>query len=135
MRKMKEHQKRGLGWYRDFTLSVIAGTCLLFALATAIEVHAGRGSAIDIKIVVGLFILILLCIFLSPNKTFILIGAFSTVAGLMLPKLLTTGDLYSLGTVLAMLISVAVVAGLRGLISFHRGRRSAQRSRVAGGPD
>ena len=124
---MRKDQKRGLAWYRDFTLSVIAGMCLLYALIFASAIHEGRGSAIDGKIVLGLLALMFACILLSPNKTFVLIGAFSTVAGLSLPKFITTGDLYALGVILTMLALVVAAGGLGELISYYRNRSSTDR--------
>jgi len=86
MQKTKEvfgYDRRNLGWYRDLALGVTAGLSLILGAIFAIELYSGHGSAFDWKICLGCIVVIVFCIFVSPNKSTILVGAIATPAALL----------------------------------------------------
>jgi ABC-type enterobactin transport system permease subunit len=105
-----------LAHYRDFTLGVLAGMCLSVGYIFASLALSPRGSPPDRVIAVGAFAGMVLCIFLSPNRMLILIGAFASVSGLTILKLFTGPSLTSFITAAVPLSITAVLCVVNALI-------------------
>jgi ABC-type enterobactin transport system permease subunit len=105
-----------LAHYRDFTLGGLAGMCLSVGYIFASLALSPKGSPPDRVIAVGAFAGMILCIFLSPNRMLILIGAFASVSGLTILKLFTAPSLTSFVTTAVPLSITAVLCVVNALI-------------------
>jgi len=77
--------------YWDFTLTVIAGIAVFFGEVAAMEVRSG-GSAFDLKVAIGCFVLAAACVLLAVRRLFVLGCTVMVPAALLSWNLAVTGD-------------------------------------------
>jgi hypothetical protein len=116
------YDRKKLGQYRDFALSITGGLCLLFGLISATEAYSSRASVIDWKIAIGCFAGTILCVIVSPNRASVLAGSFASVAGLAFLKFMSSGDLKALGLGAAMVAVAGIVAVFAGVFDYFKDR-------------
>jgi K+-sensing histidine kinase KdpD len=98
--------RRGLRWYLDFTLSLIAGLGFLFAAIFGMEAGPVR-APFDIKVAIVCITLAAVCVLLASNKVLVLSCAVITPAALVGYHAFFTKDRQALE-----FYSVSLVAGL-----------------------
>ncbi len=76
------YKGKSLVYYWDFTLTVVAGIAVLFGEMFGMEAHSGR-SAFDLRVAVGCFALVVMCVLVAVNRLFVVGGAVMVPAALV----------------------------------------------------
>ena len=109
-----------LAHYRDFTLGVLAGMCLLFGYGFASEAFSAAGSPPDGWIALGAFAGMALCVILSPNRMLIVVGSFATISGLTILKLFSAPNMKSFVTAAIPLSITALLCLVAAFMESYR---------------
>jgi branched-subunit amino acid transport protein len=114
MRKLADifgYDSKLLPWYRDLALSTLSGIGLLYAFLSFAQ---GSPTSWDIKFGLASLGVAILCILLSPNRLWVLIGSLSVImafGGLgLVARPLDTRSLEVLGVIVACGLVVVFLA-------------------------
>lgn len=97
MKPIRQQLKEALAWKsrsyspRDFTLMVIAGLAILYGPIFWIEGDSAH-SPFDLKVAIGCFAVVSLCILLASNRVLVLSCAVMAPAGLAWYDAVVTGN-------------------------------------------
>jgi hypothetical protein len=88
--------RKTLTSYVDFALSVVAGICFLFGVASAQGIHSAYASVIEWKVAIGCFALMALCVIAGRRKLTVLVTAVALPSVFLFQKVWSSGDVGAL---------------------------------------
>jgi hypothetical protein len=77
--------------YLNFTLAVVGGVAVLSGEIYGMEAYSGK-NPFDLKVAIGCFVLLGICVLLSKNRTFVLCVSLMVPAVLIWPHALMAKD-------------------------------------------
>jgi hypothetical protein len=110
------------GWYIDVALSVVAGICFLFAVASAQEIHSAYASVIDRKVAIGCLALMGLCVIAARRRATVLFTSIALPSVFLFQKFFSSGDVGALWRGIEFLALSFAVLLMAVATMYFRGR-------------
>ena len=118
-------KSKGLTYYCDFVLTLVAGFSLYWGIAEGFEYWYRSGTTFDLKATVVCVAATAACVLLARKKFEAIAGTFGVVAAIPISKFATSGDPRALVFVLVIVVIAVIVFFSIGYLQHMWGKKVA----------